>query len=159
MWLLNLPAFAYKIRPSKTGYQIFDVIRKKYVQLTPEEWVRQHFLHYLVEHLAYPRALIRLEKEVIHYSLRHRPDIVAYNRLAEPLMLVECKAPDVPIDNQEVWGQIARYNAYFNAQLLVITNGMEHFCWRLDYKKGRHRLLPTIPHFDEAAQCLLDDRF
>jgi len=148
MLLLNLPTFKRKIRPYKNGYQIFDVVRKKYVQLTPEEWVRQHFLHYLIDHLAYPQALIRLEKEVLHHAFRHRPDIVAYNRLAEPLMLVECKAPDVSINSQAVWGQIARYNAHFNAQLLVITNGLKHFCWRLDYERGSHRLLPTIPHFN-----------
>ena len=151
MRLLNLPTFVYKIRSYKTGYQIFDVVRKKYVQLTPEEWVRQHFLHYLIDHLAYPQTLIRLEKRVLHCSLRHRPDIVAYNRSAKPFMLVECKAPNVPVNKQEVWGQIIRYNTYFNTQLLVITNGLKHFCWQLDYEQGSHRLLSTIPHFDGAV--------
>lgn len=144
---LNLPAFAYKIQFSKTGYQIFDVVRKKYVRLTSEEWVRQHFLHYLIGHLAYPQALIRLEQGVQYNRLRHRPDIVVYNRLAKPLMLVECKAPSINI-NHEVWGQIARYNAHFNAQLLVITNGIEQFCWQLDYEKGSHALLQDIPYFN-----------
>ncbi len=148
MKLLNLPTFAYKIQSSKTGYQIFDVVRKKYVQLTPEEWIRQHFLHYLVGHLAYPQTLIRLEKEVPHHALRCRPDIVVYDRLTKPFMLVECKAPHVAIANQEVRRQIARYNAHFNAQLLVITNGIKHLCWQLDYEQGDHKLLSTIPHFD-----------
>jgi hypothetical protein len=147
MQLLNLPTFEYRIQASKTGDKIFDVVRKKYVRLTSEEWVRQHFLHYLVGHLAYPQTLVRLEQRVQHNRLRHRPDIVVYNRLARPLMLVECKAPHISI-NHEAWGQIARYNAHFNAQLLVITNGVEHFCWRLDYEEGNHRLLPTIPRFD-----------
>ena len=147
MQLLNLPTFEYKIQSSKTGYKIFDVVRKKYVRLTSEEWVRQHFLHYLVRHLAYPQALVRLEQGVQYNHLRHRPDIVAYDRFARPLMLVECKAPHISI-NHEAWGQIARYNAHFNAQLLVITNGVEHFCWQLDYEKGSHVLLPTIPRFD-----------
>jgi len=147
MQSLNLPTFAYKIQSSKTGHQIFDVVRKKYVRLTSEEWVRQHFLHYLIGHLAYPRALIRLEQGVQHNRLRHRPDIVVYNRLAKPLMLVECKAPSININN-EAWGQIARYNAHFNAQLLVITNGIEHFCWQLDYEKGSHTLLQDVPCFN-----------
>jgi type I site-specific restriction-modification system R (restriction) subunit len=144
---LNLPAFEYKIQSSKTGHKIFDVVRRKYVQLTSEEWVRQHFLHYLVSHLAYPQTLVRLEQKMQYNRLQHRPDIVVYNRLARPLMLVECKAPHISI-NHEAWRQIARYNAHFNAQLLVITNGVEHFCWQLDYEQGHHMLLPTIPHFD-----------
>ncbi|MHA7877762.1 MAG: type I restriction enzyme HsdR N-terminal domain-containing protein [Bacteroidota bacterium] len=145
---LNLPAFAYKIQTSETGYRIFDVVRKKYVKLTPEEWVRQHVLHYLVDHLAYPKALVRLEKQIPHYTLRDRPDIVVYNRLVRPFMLVECKAPDVSINNQEVWRQVGRYNTHFKAQLLVITNGLVHFCWQLDHKQGAHRWLPAIPHCD-----------
>jgi hypothetical protein len=147
---LNLPAFAYKIQASKAGYEIFDVVRKKYVNLTPEEWVRQHFLHYLIGHLAYPKALIRLEQSVRYNRLRHRPDMVAYDRAARPLMLVECKASCINI-NHEAWGQIARYNTYLNAQLLVITNGIEHFCWQLDYVQGTHTLLKEIPPFDSLA--------
>src|SRR5690348_254936 len=147
MQSLNLPAFAYKIQSSKTGYQIFDVVRKKYVRLTSEEWVRQHFLNYLIGHLAYPQSLIRLEQGVQYNRLRHRPDIVVYDRLAKPLMLVECKAPSVNL-NQAAWGQIARYNAHFNAQLLVITNGIKHFCWQLDYEQGSHVLLQDMPCFN-----------
>jgi hypothetical protein len=147
MQSLNLPAFSYKIQSSKMGYRIFDVVRKKYVLLTSEEWVRQHFLHYLIGHLAYPPALIRLERVVRRNHLRHRPDIVVYNRLAKPLMLVECKAPSINLTH-DVWGQIARYNAHFNAQLLVITNGLEHFCWKLDYEQGSHALLQDIPCFN-----------
>ena len=123
------------------------MVRKKYVRLTSEEWVRQHFLHYLIGHLAYPKALVRLEREVPHHTLRYRPDIVVYSRLGNPYILVECKAPHVAINNQATWIQVARYNTYCNAQLLVITNGVEHYCWQLDYEQGRHKLLPTIPRF------------
>ena len=144
---LNFPAFDYKIKSSKTGYRIFDVIRKKYVRLTPEEWVRQHFLHYLTGHLSYPQSLVRLEQGVRYNHLQQRSDIVVYDRAAKPLLLVECKAPSVHL-NHDVWGQVARYNAHRNAQLLVITNGIHHFCWRLDYEGGRHTLLQAIPHFD-----------
>jgi hypothetical protein len=147
MKALNLPTFTYKIQASKTGYQIFDVVRKKYVRLTAEEWVRQHFLHYLIDHLAYPQALIRLEQGVQYNRLWHRPDIIVYDRLAKPLMLVECKAPSIDL-TKDTWGQVARYNAHCNAQLLVITNGINHFCWQLDYAQGRHTMLQEIPCFD-----------
>ena len=148
MQSLNLPIFPYRIQPSRTGHKIFDVVRKKYVQLTPEEWVRQHFLHYLIGHLTYPKTLIRLERALPHPSLRFRPDLVVYNRLAQPLMLVECKAPNLPINNQEVWRQIGRYYAHCQARLLVMTNGIIHFCWQLDERRGNYDLLPTIPRFD-----------
>ncbi len=152
MQLLNLPHFACKIQTSRAGYQIFDVVRRKYVKLTPEEWVRQHFLHYLVDHLAYPKALVRVEKGVPYYALRYRPDIVLYNRCGQPFMLVECKAPHVAISKQEIWGQIGRYNAHFKAPLLVVTNGLEHFCWQSDHVSGGYRWLSAIPHFDKSAE-------
>lgn len=149
---LNLPAFEYKVQYSDSGHSIFDVIRKKYVRLTPEEWVRQHFLHYLTDHLAYPRALVRLEQGVKYNRLQHRTDILVYNRSAKPLLLVECKAPHVPL-NHDTWGQIARYNAQINAQLLVMTNGLQHFCWKLDYDQGNHTLLPAVPPFDALSKA------
>lgn len=147
MQYLDFPTFAYKIRSTETGHQIFDVVRKKYVRLTAEEWVRQHLLHYLIGPLAYPRSLIRLEQSVRYNSSHHRPDIVAYSRLATPLLLIECKAPNVLL-NDEVWKQIGRYNAHFHAPLLAVTNGFKHFCWRLDYEQGTHTLLQDIPRFD-----------
>lgn len=146
MQSLNLPPFVYKVQPSKTGYQIFDVVRKKYVRLTAEEWVRQHFLHYLIRSLAYPKSLIRLEQSVQYNRIQHRSDIVVYDRSAKPLLLVECKAPSIHL-NHEVWRQIARYNAHFNAPLLAITNGLQHFCWRLDCGEGKPTLLQNIPCF------------
>jgi len=147
MQSLNLPTFAYKVQVSKTGYQIFDVVRKKYVRLTAEEWVRQHFLHYLIGPLAYPKALVRLEQEIRHNRLQYRPDIVVYDRSVKPLLLVECKSPSVYL-NHEVLRQVGRYNARLNAPLLAITNGLQHFCWQLDHKEGKHVLLQHIPCFD-----------
>ncbi|MEL6607132.1 MAG: type I restriction enzyme HsdR N-terminal domain-containing protein [Bacteroidota bacterium] len=144
---LNLPPFDYQMKSSEQGYLILDVVRKRYVRLTPEEWVRQHFLHYLIGHLAYPRALFKLEQGVRYNRLRHRADILVYDRAAKPLLLVECKAPHVPL-NHDTWSQIARYNASMNARLLVMTNGLQHFCWQLDYAQGNHTLLPSIPSFD-----------
>lgn len=148
---LNLPSFDYKVKASKQGYLIFDVIRKRYVRLTPEEWVRQHLLHYLIDHLAYPRTLVRIEQGVRYNRLQHRADILVYDRAAKPLILVECKASHVPL-NHDTWGQIARYNAQFGASMLVVTNGLQHFCWQLDYVQGDHTLLPSIPSFDALVK-------
>lgn len=150
MRLLNLPVFAYRIRPCKTGHQIFDVVRKKYVQLTAEEWVRQHFLHYLINHLGYPSSLVRLEQHVRYNHLAHRPDIVVYNRSIVPLMLVECKAAHIAIKSA-TREQIARYNAHFRAQFLVITNGVVHYCWQFDDVQGNHTLLTELPHFEHIV--------
>ena len=150
MQSLNFPAFDYKIQVARTGYQIFDVVRKKYVRLTPEEWVRQHCLHYLIGHLAYPRALIRLERGVWHSRLQHRPDLVAYDRLARPLLLVECKASGVPLTTK-TQEQLMRYNAYYKSRLLVMTNGLQHFCWQLDYAGRCSVGLQAIPHFDNLS--------
>lgn len=148
---LNLPPFDYQIRSSEQGYLIFDVVRRRYVRLTPEEWVRQHFLHYLMDHLAYPRALVRLEQGVRYNRLQHRADILVYDRAAKPLLLVECKAPHVSLKH-DTWGQIARYNASINARLLAMTNGLQHACWQLDYAQGNHILLPSIPSFDALVK-------
>lgn len=144
---LNLPAFDYKLQHRAEGYCIFDIVRKKYVRLTPEEWTRQHFVHYLINQLAYPKALIRLEKKVRHSHSQHRPDIVVYARTGKPQMLVECKAPHIAIDTS-TWHQLARYNPHLQAQLLVITNGMEHYCWQINYEPLSHELLRSIPCFD-----------
>lgn len=143
---LNFPTFNYKISHSEAGEYIYDIIRKKYVRLTPEEWVRQHCLHYLVNYLSYPQALIRLEQRIQYVHLQHRPDIVVYDRSAKPLLLVECKSPSTHL-NAEVWNQIARYNFHFNAPMISITNGIQHFCWQIDYEKGEHKLLPAIPPY------------
>ncbi len=153
MEALNFPPFDYRISHYKSGDYIFDEIRKKYVRLTPEEWVRQHCLHYLVKHLYYPQALIRLEQKVQHLHLQHRPDVVVYNRAAKPLLLIECKAPSIHL-NSEVWNQIARYNFHFNSSMLAITNGMQHFCWQIDYERGRHRLLQAIPPFESPIPSI-----
>ena len=145
---LSLPAFDYKIKPAGQYDTIFDVVRKKHVRLTPEEWVRQHWVHYLIGHLGYPPALIRLEKGVrCQHRLQHRPDIVVYDRRAHPLLLVECKAPGIAL-TKDTFGQVARYNALFNARLLAISNGEQHFCWEIKPHAPHPHLLPQVPPFD-----------
>ncbi len=148
MQALNLPAFDHKVQCLGKQCNIFDLVRKKYVRLTPEEWVRQHLVHYLVHHLGYPPTLFSLERNMRCKDQRQqRPDIVLYGRSAEPFMLIECKAPTIPLSTDTL-GQIARYNAHFKVRLLVLSNGIEHLCWEVDYTTANHNLLPCIPYFN-----------
>ena len=146
MQQLTLPSFDYRLQKVNNTYYIFDRIRKKYVHLTPEEWVRQHFVHYLINHLAYPKSLIRLESGL--RKKQQRTDILIYDRTGKPLMIVECKGPSIPIDNK-VFDQAARYNMEIKAKLLVVTNGLKHFCCKMDYSSSTYAFLEAIPCFNQ----------
>ena len=141
---LNLPAFEYKVKKQADKLYIYDAIRRKYLQLTPEEWVRQHFIHYLIDHLSYPRGLITTESGLKYNKLQRRTDIVVFNRQAAPYMIVECKAPTVAI-NQQVFNQIAVYNKVLQAQMLVVTNGLKHYCCSFQPQNQSWEFLPQIP--------------
>lgn len=141
---LNLPAFEYKVKKQADKLYIYDTIRRKYLQLTPEEWVRQHFIHYLTGHLHYPRTLITTESGLKYNRLQRRTDIVVFDRQAAPYMIVECKAPTVSI-NQQVFNQIAVYNKVLQAQLLVVSNGLQHYCCRFQPEDQRWEFLPRVP--------------
>ena len=104
---LNLPSFSIKTKQSSAGLQVFDVVRRKYVQLTPEEWVRQHLINYMIHHLAYPKNLLAVEKRITFNGLTKRYDIAVYNKYFPPVLLVECKAPHIAI-SQDAFDQIAR---------------------------------------------------
>ncbi|NHB69565.1 type I restriction enzyme HsdR N-terminal domain-containing protein [Perlabentimonas gracilis] len=145
---LNLPFFDVKTRTLNGQKQIFDIIRKKFVALTPEEWVRQHFINYLVEKKQYPIGLISVEMPVMINGMPQRADIVVYNRMAKPVVVVECKAPTVILSNS-TYTQAARYNLVLKAQLLVVTNGVSHFCSRIDLEKRSFTPLLEIPSFGE----------
>ncbi len=147
MYPLDLPQFDYRIKSSGQVHYIFDIIRKRYVRLTPEEWTRQHFLHYLIHHLGYPKSLLSIERGISFHERQHRPDIVAYDRAGKALMLVECKAAHVALD-EAAYQQLARYNSYFQAKLLVVTNGQQHGCWHCQEGGGVYTFLYTIPAFD-----------
>ncbi len=127
---------------------IFDIIRKKFVMLTPEEWVRQHFIHYLIDHLGYSKGLIRVEFGIQYNELPKRPDILVYDREGRPYALVECKAPDVKI-TQKTFEQAATYNRVVKARYLMTTNGMEHYCCTIDHDKGSYGFLKDIPKFGD----------
>lgn len=146
MTLLNLPTYDFRFRELDSKRQIFDAFRKKFVALTPEEWVRQNFTRYLVEEKHYPVSLIAVEKGLMVERRSKRTDIVIYNRSGNPLVIVECKAPEVKI-TQDVFDQIVRYNITLNAKYLVVTNGMEHFCCLLSYTDNSYTFLKEIPDY------------
>ncbi|HEX5742938.1 MAG TPA: type I restriction enzyme HsdR N-terminal domain-containing protein [Flavobacteriaceae bacterium] len=143
---LNLPNYQFRIKSNENKLFIFDFIRKKEVILTPEEWVRQHFLMYLVTEKKYPASLIAVEKKLTLNTLTKRTDIVVYNNNAKPSIIVECKAPNVTI-TEEVFDQIARYNLKLNAQYLIVTNGLQHFFCKIDTKNETYLFLEDIPNW------------
>jgi hypothetical protein len=146
MYALNLPTFAAKIRKNGHGMEILDPLRKKYVALTPEEWVRQHFVNYLVTEKNYPASLIANEAGIKLNSLTRRCDTVVYNNRLEPVMIIEYKEPNVAI-SQQVFDQIARYNIVLRVRYLVVSNGMRHYCCRMDYEKQSYEYLTEIPDY------------
>ncbi|MEA2106607.1 MAG: type I restriction enzyme HsdR N-terminal domain-containing protein [Bacteroidota bacterium] len=143
---LNLPTYSFNIKFIEQRKYIFDFIRKKYVLLTPEEWVRQNFLKYLVEEKKYPASLIAVEKEFKLNTLSKRSDAVVYNRLGQPFLIVECKATNVKMD-QKVFDQIARYNMKLNVEYLVVTNGLEHYCCKIDVENRNYIFFKDVPEF------------
>lgn len=130
MITLNLPQFPYKVRMDGQSKEIFDGIRRKYVALTPEEWVRQHFINYLTQEMKYPGSLISIEKGLKVNTLQKRTDIVVHTREGKPWMIVECKAPEIEI-NEETLYQAGRYNLKLQVDYLVLTNGLDHFCLKI----------------------------
>jgi len=143
---LNLPTYKFRIKSNENKYSIFDIIRKKYVILTPEEWVRQHFIHFLIDEKKYPISLIAVEKKLTINNLTKRTDILIFNSEGLPHIIVECKAPSIKI-NQETFDQIARYNLKLNANYLVVTNGLEHFFCSMDTKNEQFVFLKDVPNY------------
>lgn len=145
---LNLPPYSHKVQKSGDKKAIYDIVRRKYVALTPEEWVRQHLLHYFIYHLAYPKSLLSVETGVVYNQLAKRSDVVVYGRNAEPLMVVECKSFRVALTDK-VFEQSAIYNSTLKAPYLLISNGLDHFCCSLNLKTRSYRFLENIPTFGE----------
>jgi len=148
MYKLNLPDFEYSVKKNDGKIWIFDVIRKKYLILTPEEWVRQHFINYLITALKYPKSLIKVEGGLTYNQLSKRSDIVVFDREGKPWMVIECKSPDLNI-NETVLRQASMYNATLRARFLVVTNGMKHFCASIDWVESKTQMLPALPAFGE----------
>ena len=145
---LNLPQYSFRIIKEGKKEMIFDPIRKKYVKLTPEEWVRQNFIQYLVNEGKYPPGLIGVEVMFLYNRLKKRVDILIYNRCGEPVMIVECKSHDVKIDD-EVFDQIATYNLQFKVPHLVVTNGLVHYACKFNPEQNRYEDLLSIPFFND----------
>ena len=143
---LNLPTFDYKLKKAEGKVWIFDVIRKKYIILTPEEWVRQHFIHYLLSELKYPRTLVKIEGGLTYNQLAKRSDIVVFDREGKPWMLIECKSPDLKL-SENTLHQASAYNATLKAKYLTVTNGLKHYCAATNWTDGTTTLLTELPSY------------
>ncbi|SHN05760.1 type I restriction enzyme HsdR N-terminal domain-containing protein [Polaribacter sp. KT 15] len=146
MQKLNLPNYNFRIKSNENNMLIFDILRKKFLVLTPEEWVRQHFVLYLLEEKKYPKSLIAVEKQLTINNRKKRTDILIFNAKGEPDIIVECKAPSIKI-TQATFDQIARYNLKLKANYLIVTNGLQHFYCKMDFENETYIFLKDIPDY------------
>lgn len=147
MQQLNFPAYSFRFKNNENKVAIFDEIRKKFVILTPEEWVRQHVVRFLLEEKKYPKSYINVEKLLKINDLKKRYDIVVFNPDGSIFILVECKAPEIKI-SQNTFDQIARYNMTLNAQFLMVTNGHNHYFCQMDFENEKYTFLQELPTFN-----------
>lgn len=145
---LNLPSFDINVKKIGGKISILDPLRRKFVALTPEEWVRQHFVNFLLKEKGYPAALIANEVQIDLNKLKKRCDSVVYNRDLSPLMIIEYKAPDVDI-TQQVFDQIVRYNIVLKVKYLIVSNGLNHYCCIMNYDKQSFNYLSDIPNYTD----------
>jgi len=143
---LNFPTYQFRLREKDARPEIFDEVRKVWVTLTPEEWVRQHAMKWLIEEKKYPASLMAIEKSISVNGLTKRCDIVAFDRNGKPVLIVECKSTDVEI-TQAIFDQAARYNMTLNADLFLLTNGLRHFCCQADHENKSYLFLKELPVF------------
>lgn len=150
MQQLNLPPCELDIKRNGDGpdYSVFDILRKKYVALTPEEWVRQHFVHFIINEKNFPASLMANEVAITLNGTSRRCDTIVYDRKGSPAMIIEYKAPEINI-NQAVFDQIVRYNIVLKVKYLVVSNGINHYICVIDYNNKGYRFLRDIPQYDE----------
>lgn len=146
MQILNFPHYEFRLKNSENKLYIFDIIRKKFVKLLPEEWVRQHVVKFLINEKGCPASLISVEKKLLINGLTKRYDVIVYYPNGEIFLIVECKSPQVEI-TQTVFDQIARYNLSINANNLMISNGLQHFYCQMDYQNKKYIFLKDLPNF------------
>lgn len=146
MQKLNFYPYQFRFKNSENKTLIFDEIRKKFVVLQPEEWVRQHVIQFLIQEKSFPKSLINVEKELVINGLKKRYDIVVYKNTGEILLVVECKAPDILI-NQKVFDQVFRYNLSLQASVLMVTNGLQHYYVMIDYNSNKLLFMESLPHY------------
>lgn len=145
---LNLPPAPLSISKQRGRVVVFDVLRRKHVALTPEEWVRQHFIHYLITEKGYPAALMGNEVPITLNGMSRRCDSVLYDTRLRPRIIMEYKAPDVAL-TQKVFDQISRYNIVMHVDYLIISNGLTHYCCRMDYENNTYQFLREIPKYKD----------
>ncbi len=143
---INLPPYETKLRERDGKREIFDFLRRRYVALTPEEWVRQHFVHYLVDYKGYPKGLLVNELELRIGEKRLRCDTILYNKALHPQMIIEYKAPTIEIQ-QRVFDQITIYNMLLHVDYLIVSNGYQHYCCHMDYANHSYKFLSDIPSY------------
>ena len=148
MQKLNFPEYNFRFKNNENKTLIFDIIRKKFVILTPEEWVRQHTLHFLITEKKYPVSYINVEKQLLINDSVKRYDIVTFKNDGDVEIIIECKAPSIPI-NQVTFDQIARYNLALNSNLLMVTNGLTHYFCKMDIKNKRYLFLRDLPKYNQ----------
>lgn len=143
---LQFPTYSFRFKNSENKVAIFDEIRKKFIIITPEEWVRQHVVQFLLQDKKYPKSHINVEKLLKINDLNKRYDVVVYNPDGSIFILVECKAPEIKI-SQHTFDQIARYNMTLNAEYLMVTNGLNHYFCKMDYENEKYDFLPELPEY------------
>ena len=143
---LNFPSYSFRFKNSENKVSIFDEIRKKFILLTPEEWVRQHVVQFLLQDKKYPKSYINVEKLIKINNLSKRYDGVVFQPNGDIFLLIECKAPEVPI-SQQTFDQIARYNLVLKAKYLMVTNGLNHYFCRMDFENEKYVFLRELPEY------------
>ena len=153
MQQLNFPSYTFRFKNSENKVSIFDEIRKKFIILTPEEWVRQHVVRFLLEEKKYPKSLVNVEKVLTINGLRKRYDIVVFNPDGSIFVLVECKAPEIKT-SQATFDQIARYNMTLKAEYLMVTNGHNHYFCQMDFENEKYAFLKELPDYKSKKETI-----
>ena len=146
MQQLNFLKYNFRFKSNENKTLIFDIVRKKFIELTPEEWVRQHVIHFLNSEKKYPLSHINVEKQIKLNDTIKRYDIVVFNSDGSIQIIIECKAPKIKI-NQQVFDQIARYNFVMQANYLMVTNGIEHYFCQMDFENEKYNFLKELPEY------------
>ena len=148
MRTLNLPDYQFNIKKNDNSFIILDTLRRRWVALTPEEWVRQNFVRFLIEERQFPAALMNNEISLTQNGIKRRCDTLVANRDGKPLVIIEYKAPTIQV-TQKTFDQIVRYNMVLKANYLIVSNGMNHYCCKIDYENNSYSFLSEIPCYSE----------
>jgi len=149
---LNLPSYSFRITGKEGSEMIFDPQRKRWVKLTPEEWVRQHFVQYLINQGRYPPGLIGIEMMFRYNTMKKRVDILVHDRKGQPVMIVECKSPDIRISDfyeDEVYDQVGGYNLGYKVPYAIVTNGINNYAFKFNAEKKQYEHILEIPLFED----------